>query len=97
MESLSKLEDMKPSLLYPGHGPMVTNGVAKIQQYISHRMERERQVCENVLFFFVFFLLFFFYTKLTNVIKMKGTVTRANMRDFESKMAKRHTNKQTFI
>ena len=48
MESLSKLEDMKPSLLYPGHGPMVTNGVAKIQQYISHRMERERQVCEDI-------------------------------------------------
>ena len=48
MESLSKLEDMKPSLLYPGHGPMVTNGVAKIQPYISHRMERERQVCEDI-------------------------------------------------
>ena len=48
MESLSKLEHMKPSLLYPGHGPVVTNGVAKIQQYISHRMERERQVSEDI-------------------------------------------------
>jgi len=48
MESLSKLEHMKPSLLYPGHGPVVTNGVAKIQQYISHRMDRERQVGEDI-------------------------------------------------
>lgn len=44
MQSLSKLEDMKPSRLYPGHGPVIANGVEKIQQYISHREERERQV-----------------------------------------------------
>ena len=44
MQSLSKLQSLSPTLLYPGHGPIVRKGAEKIQQYIDHRMERERQV-----------------------------------------------------
>lgn len=44
MRSLAHLKTLCPTVLYPGHGPMVSNGVEKIAEYISHRNERERQV-----------------------------------------------------
>jgi glyoxylase-like metal-dependent hydrolase (beta-lactamase superfamily II)/8-oxo-dGTP pyrophosphatase MutT (NUDIX family) len=46
METLTKLREVAPSKIYPGHGPVVTDGVDKLDEYISHRAERERQVIE---------------------------------------------------
>ena len=44
MKSLEKLRDLKPDVIYPGHGPVVVNCCSVIDQYITHRMEREKQV-----------------------------------------------------
>ena len=44
MQSLSRLRELRPTVLYPGHGPVVEEGLDKINQYIDHRMARERQV-----------------------------------------------------
>ena len=43
LRSLHRLNSLSPSLLYPGHGPVIRD-TAKIQQYIDHRMAREKQV-----------------------------------------------------
>lgn len=32
--------------LYCGHGPLIKDGVAKMKEYIDHRMDRERQVLD---------------------------------------------------
>src|SRR4051794_13798701 len=41
MESLRKLQELELTVLYPGHGPEVTDPQAKIAEYIAHRQERE--------------------------------------------------------
>jgi glyoxylase-like metal-dependent hydrolase (beta-lactamase superfamily II) len=42
MESLERLRAAEPELLCPGHGPYVTEPRAKLDEYIEHRMMRER-------------------------------------------------------
>ena len=44
MSSLHLLLSLAPCVLYPGHGPVVTDPTLKVTEYIEHRMERERQV-----------------------------------------------------
>lgn len=44
MKSLKILLDLKPSVIYPGHGSVIEMPVDTIQQYIDHRAQREREI-----------------------------------------------------
>ncbi|XP_038051545.1 endoribonuclease LACTB2-like [Patiria miniata] len=46
MKSLELIVALKPDVLYPGHGPVVTSAVEKVQAYIDHRNLREKQILE---------------------------------------------------
>ena len=46
ISSLEKLLPFKPERIYPGHGPVIEGGEAKIREYISHRNAREVQIVE---------------------------------------------------
>lgn len=46
MLSLKKILEMKPGVIYPGHGPVVENPVDSIQFYIKHRQKREDQILQ---------------------------------------------------
>jgi glyoxylase-like metal-dependent hydrolase (beta-lactamase superfamily II) len=48
MESLNTILKLKPSVIYPGHGPVISDPIAKIEEYIAHRQQREQQII-NVL------------------------------------------------
>jgi glyoxylase-like metal-dependent hydrolase (beta-lactamase superfamily II) len=44
LRSLTRMQELRPKLLYPGHGPIVFRAAAKLQEYVDHRAEREAQV-----------------------------------------------------
>ncbi|ORZ03214.1 beta-lactamase-like protein [Syncephalastrum racemosum] len=44
LDGLRKLETLQPQMLYPGHGPVVQDGIAKIRQYVNIRLQREDQI-----------------------------------------------------
>ncbi|KAF5300295.1 hypothetical protein FQA39_LY11152 [Lamprigera yunnana] len=44
MNSLETILGLQPSIVYPGHGNVIHNPQEKIQYYIEHRNERERQI-----------------------------------------------------
>jgi len=46
MDSLQRLLAESPGMLFPAHGPRIDDGVAKIREYIAHRLEREQQILE---------------------------------------------------
>lgn len=48
MKSLQILLDKEPQRIYPGHGPVIEDGVSRINEYVKHRNEREAQVLELV-------------------------------------------------
>jgi glyoxylase-like metal-dependent hydrolase (beta-lactamase superfamily II) len=44
LASLRRLLDLRPERLYPGHGPLVPDAVARVEGYLAHRQGREAQV-----------------------------------------------------
>lgn len=48
MASLRKLRARSPRRIFPAHGPDRDDAVALIDEYIAHRLERERQVLEAI-------------------------------------------------
>jgi glyoxylase-like metal-dependent hydrolase (beta-lactamase superfamily II) len=46
MRSLERLLEFRIDLILPGHGPLIAKPEAKIQEYIEHRLMRERQVLD---------------------------------------------------
>jgi glyoxylase-like metal-dependent hydrolase (beta-lactamase superfamily II)/8-oxo-dGTP pyrophosphatase MutT (NUDIX family) len=42
--SLAKLAALRPRVLFPAHGPAVKNAVAKLREYIDHRLWREEKI-----------------------------------------------------
>jgi hydroxyacylglutathione hydrolase len=46
LQSLERLRTMDIAVIYPGHGPIITNPQEKIQEYIARRQLREEQVLE---------------------------------------------------
>lgn len=44
VESVARLRDVAPRVIYPGHGGPVTDPVARMEELIEHRRRREEQV-----------------------------------------------------
>ena len=44
LEGLERLRSRRLSVLCPGHGPLVTDATAKLDEYVAHRVERERRL-----------------------------------------------------
>jgi glyoxylase-like metal-dependent hydrolase (beta-lactamase superfamily II) len=46
LESLRRVQALDVRRIYPAHGPVIEEAQAKIQEYLDHRMLRERQILE---------------------------------------------------
>ena len=46
MRTLERLARLELAVIYPGHGPRIERAREKIEEYISHRRERESQVLQ---------------------------------------------------
>jgi len=46
LDSLRRLRELDLDVLCPGHGPYVWEAAAKLDEYIAHRLERERLLVE---------------------------------------------------
>lgn len=44
--SLAKLAALRPGPLFPAHGPPIRRGVARLREYIDHRLWREQKVLD---------------------------------------------------
>jgi glyoxylase-like metal-dependent hydrolase (beta-lactamase superfamily II) len=44
LDSLNRIRRQRPDVIYPAHGPAITEPDAAIERYIQHRMERLAQV-----------------------------------------------------
>lgn len=48
LDSLGKMQTLFKGRAYPGHGPVIENGPAKVTEYIEHRRQREEQVVKSL-------------------------------------------------
>ena len=48
LKQLERLRELPLGALYPAHGPIVAHGVAKLEEYLTHRAWREAKVLEAV-------------------------------------------------
>jgi glyoxylase-like metal-dependent hydrolase (beta-lactamase superfamily II) len=46
LQSLRRMREARPRVIYPGHGPTVFDAVGKLREYEAHRAMREQQVLE---------------------------------------------------
>ncbi len=46
LATLTRLTELELSIIYPGHGPEIDQPAKKLDEYIRHRLERERQVLD---------------------------------------------------
>jgi glyoxylase-like metal-dependent hydrolase (beta-lactamase superfamily II) len=46
LDSLRRLRELPLEVLCPGHGPYVWDPAAKLDEYVGHRLERERRLLE---------------------------------------------------
>ena len=49
LTSLARIRDLAPKRLLPGHGPIVEDPIALIDEYIAHRAQREQQILQAML------------------------------------------------
>lgn len=49
LASLRRVRDLQPARLLPGHGPIVDDPIALIDEYIAHREQREQQILKAIL------------------------------------------------
>jgi glyoxylase-like metal-dependent hydrolase (beta-lactamase superfamily II) len=48
MHSLASMRELQPTLIAPGHGPMIFDPIPKIDEYLAHRRQREEQILETL-------------------------------------------------
>jgi glyoxylase-like metal-dependent hydrolase (beta-lactamase superfamily II) len=48
LRSLEALRPMRITRMYPGHGPVIDRPAEVLDYYVSHRLERERQVLDAI-------------------------------------------------
>lgn len=44
LASLRRVQQLPVATVYPGHGPFIENGAARIEEYIAHRERREAEI-----------------------------------------------------
>jgi len=46
LRSLKRMRELAPGTIYPGHGPVVLRGTAKLDEYLEHRAMREGEIVD---------------------------------------------------
>jgi glyoxylase-like metal-dependent hydrolase (beta-lactamase superfamily II) len=46
LAGLARLRELPLTRIHPGHGPLVEDPVAKIDEYVAHRLDRERRLVQ---------------------------------------------------
>jgi glyoxylase-like metal-dependent hydrolase (beta-lactamase superfamily II) len=49
MRSLEKILSLKPAIIYPAHGNVINDPIPRIEFYIQHRNQREKQILKALI------------------------------------------------